>query len=112
MKPKFWLKPIPKLLTLLLFYYVFVPQLVLARPYGSDAYSSCRYQEDCLALNDYSGASSIPDKSLFNNYELIIFALLILVSILLLAIFLHAHRRKKPADEDVSLSTPSSDIQA
>ncbi|PJE65494.1 hypothetical protein COU91_01300 [Candidatus Saccharibacteria bacterium CG10_big_fil_rev_8_21_14_0_10_47_8] len=111
MKLQLWLKLIPKLLILLLSFYVFVPQLVLASTYGSDAYGSCRYQEGCSASSDSSGMSPIPNKSLFNKYELIIFASFILISLLLLMILLLARRRKKSADEDDRPRTPPTRTQ-
>ena len=103
MKLQLRLKPISKLLVLLLSFYILAPLPALASTYGS-----CSYGEGCSQST--SSISGVPNKSFFNEYEWIIFASLIFIILLLLFLLL-AYRRKNSKDEDNHPPTPPTRTQ-
>ena len=107
MKLQLRLKPTPKLLVLLLSFFIFMSLPVLASTYKPGAYGSCGYGESCSQPT--SSISPIPHKSFFNKYEWIIFAVLISIIILLFFLLL-AYRRKnsKHKKRRPALPTPKS----
>src|SRR3989304_7185314 len=104
MKVQLRLKLIPKLLVLLLpfFIFTFTTLPVLASTYGSGTYGSCKYGESCP--QPISSISQVPDQSFLSKYWWIIFiALAFAISLWFIIV---VWRRRKSKDKDRLSPTP------
>jgi hypothetical protein len=97
---------IAKFYTLLVFLYVFVPQVAVARTYGSEAYGTCEYGEDCPVAVTETPQTPASDGGFFDKYGWILFAALFLLSLFLFFLLLAKRRRKKEEENQTANYNP------